>query len=177
MSGIIHLATQDPGITAQGEKIVNIELIATLASCVAALIAAIATIIVKYCKNEKVKQAAEETVEICEAILPYLEQAESYTNFSGAEKKAYVMTRMNQYAIDNGIPYDEELVDSILEQYIELTKTVNAKAPPSDETETASDEIDTDDSICPAEQTDKADDKTEYETIIVSLRGSNGNNT
>lgn len=86
----------------------------------------LATIIGKYVSSKKAKRLAEQTIEICNAILPYIEQAESYIAYSGQEKKEYVMTKANRYAIEKGIAFDESAISEKVEELLELTKTVNA---------------------------------------------------
>jgi hypothetical protein len=51
--------------------------------------------------------------------------AESYYNYLGEEKKAYVLTKLNQYALDNGITFDEEKASQKIEELIALSKNVN----------------------------------------------------
>lgn len=104
----------------------NIELIFSLIGTCIGLIITLATIIGKYVSNKKTKRLAEQTIEICNAILPYIEQAESYIAYSGQEKKEYVMTKANQYAIEKGIAFDESAISEKVEELLELTKTVNA---------------------------------------------------
>ena len=103
----------------------NIELIFSLIGTCIGLIITLATIIGKYVSNKKTKRLAEQTIEICNAILPYIEQAESYIAYSGQEKKEYVMTKANQYAIEKGIAFDESVISEKVEEILELTKTVN----------------------------------------------------
>ena len=104
----------------------NIELIFSLIGTCIGLIITLATIIGKYVSNKKAKRLAEQTIEICNAILPYIEQAESYIAYSGQEKKEYVMTKANQYAIEKDIAFDESAISEKVEELLELTKTVNA---------------------------------------------------
>ena len=105
----------------------NLELIISLAGTCVGLIIAIATVIVKYAGNAKARKAAEQTIEICNAILPYIEQAESYVHYSGEEKKEYVMTKANRYAIENNIAFDEDAVSEKVEELITLSKEVNVR--------------------------------------------------
>lgn len=104
----------------------NLELIISLASACLGLVVAVAAIIAKYARSAKARKAAEQTVEICNALMPYIKQAESYVNYSGEEKKEYVMTKANRYAIENGIKFDEDAVSNQVEELIALSKEVNA---------------------------------------------------
>ncbi len=54
-------------------------------------------------------------------------------HYSGEEKKEYVMTKANRYAIENDIAFDEDAVSEKVEELITLSKEVNAKAGTSTE--------------------------------------------
>ena len=105
----------------------NPELIISLASACLGLVVAVAAVIAKYASSAEARKAAEQTMDICNALLPYIEQAESFANYSGAEKKEYVMTKANRYAIENGMAFDETAVSDKVEELIALSKEVNAK--------------------------------------------------
>jgi len=47
--------------------------------------------------------------------------------FSGAQKKEWVLTKLNRAAIDNNIPYDEVIVSNLIDELVAFTKTVNVK--------------------------------------------------
>ena len=57
-----------------------------------------------------------------------MEIAESFANYSGEEKKEYVITKVNQFAIENGIKFDLQMVTEKIEEMIELSKKVNSDA-------------------------------------------------
>lgn len=103
----------------------NLELFISLATACIGLVVAIAAVIAKYARSAKARKAAEQTIEICNALLPYIEKAESFVNYSGEEKKEYVMTKAGRYAIENGIPFDEAEVSERVEELIALTNNVN----------------------------------------------------
>lgn len=105
----------------------NFELIVSLASAVLGLLVTTATFLAKFVKNAKLKKIAEQTIEICNIILPYVEQAETFTNYSGEEKKEFVMTKANQYALEHGIKFDKELVSNEVEELVKLSKNVNSR--------------------------------------------------
>lgn len=104
----------------------NFELIVSLAGTALGLLITAATFIGKFAKSSKAKKVAEQTIEICNAILPYIERAESFVNYSGEEKKEYVMTKANQYAMEKGIKFDEKYISEKVEELIGFTKEVNA---------------------------------------------------
>lgn len=105
----------------------SLEIILSLAGAALGLLVTSATFIVKFLKKSNAKKAAEQVIEICNAILPYIEQAEKFVHYTGEEKKEYVMTKANQYALEHGIKFDAEYVGGKVEELISLTKEVNAK--------------------------------------------------
>lgn len=81
----------------------------------------------KFIKNKKVKKVLEKTEEITREIIPYIIEAERFTNYTGEEKKNFVMTKLNQFAIDNDIKFNKEETSSKIEELVDLTKNVNVK--------------------------------------------------
>ena len=78
-------------------------------------------------KNAKLRKAAEMLNFVAEKARELVEQAEKIVNFRGADKKEWVLTKINQACIDAGIPFDKELASRAIEAAVELTKTVNAR--------------------------------------------------
>lgn len=105
----------------------NVEWIISLASACLGLIITIATLIAKFAKSTKAKKAAQQTVEICNALVPYIEEAEKLTHYTGEEKKAYVMTRIRQYAVNADMKLDENKVSDTVEELVTMSKQVNAR--------------------------------------------------
>ena len=105
----------------------NAEIIISLAGTVISLIIAVITFIAKFLKSEKAKTTAENIVQICDEILPLIKQAEQFVNFSGQEKKEYVMTLMRKYALDNGISFDFGMLAEKIDDLVDFTKNVNVK--------------------------------------------------
>lgn len=104
----------------------NIRIIAALVGVCIGLVGGIAALIAKYAKSSKAKKIAEGALEICSAILPFIKRAEERTT-SGAEKKAYVMEEAEKYAEEHGIPFDAQDVSAKIDEYVALTKSVNAE--------------------------------------------------
>jgi len=101
--------------------------IITLASTVAGLIATAATFMGKFIKTEKEKRKAEQTIRICDAIMPFIRQAEAFLNYSAKEKKEFVITKANQFAIEHKIPFNAVLIDGKIEELVRLTREVNRR--------------------------------------------------
>lgn len=56
-----------------------------------------------------------------------IQDAEKMTHFTGAEKKEYVITKANQFAIEKGIKFDAQKVGELIEELVKLTKKVNQR--------------------------------------------------
>jgi ABC-type transporter Mla subunit MlaD len=78
-------------------------------------------------KNKRLKKAAENVNKIAKAAQTYVTDAEQFINFSGTEKKTWVLTKINQYAIQSGIPFDEDQASEIVEEIVTITKKVNQR--------------------------------------------------
>lgn len=104
----------------------KLSLMLSVAGTVLGLLITTLTATCKWVKNSKAKTVAENIIKISNFILPYIEKAETFISFTGEEKKAYVMTKANQYAIDNGIKFDEEQISSKIDELVALSKLVNA---------------------------------------------------
>ncbi len=104
-----------------------LEIILSLAGTAVGFLATALTFILKFVKSAKAKKIAEQTVKVGNAVLPYIKQAETFLNYSGQEKKEYVMTKANQYAIEQGITFDAGLIGEKVEELVRLTKEVNKR--------------------------------------------------
>ena len=60
-------------------------------------------------------------------IIDLIKIAKEFTNYSGLEKKEYVLTKLNQLSIDNKFNFYIEKASSKIEELISLSKNVNAK--------------------------------------------------
>lgn len=105
----------------------NLEILLSLAGTALSLLVACVTFIVKLIKNVKQRIAEQGATALLDAVTPIVEIAESMTNYSGSEKKEYVLTKVNQYAIENGIEFDANAVSDKIEQLVELSKQVNKR--------------------------------------------------
>ncbi|MGM9972311.1 MAG: phage holin, LLH family [Anaeroplasmataceae bacterium] len=103
----------------------DLEYILSLAGTSLGIIITILTFIIKLSKNTKVRKKAEKLLIMTSEIMNCVKEAEKFKNYTGLEKKNYVLTKINQYSIDNNIKYDEEYVSQRIEEIIETTKTVN----------------------------------------------------
>ena len=79
-------------------------------------------ILIKFAKSKRDFIAKEQ---LLSAVGPIMAIAEKYKNYSGAEKREYVLTKINQLAIENKIKYDVRMVSDKIEELIKLTKEIN----------------------------------------------------
>ena len=98
-----------------------------IASAALGLLVTTITFLAKFFKSEKAKRVAENINKVGNAVLPFIEQAETFLNYSGAEKKQFVLTQANQFALDNKLKFDPELISTKIEELVELTKKVNKR--------------------------------------------------
>ena len=116
----------------------NIELILSLAGTAVSLFIACVLFIVKIVRGCITKKKLKNGYVLLDAVAPLMEIAETFTNYSGEEKKEYVMTKVNKFAIENGITFDEEAVSQKIESLIGLSKEVNAREENSSSNDVAS---------------------------------------
>lgn len=105
----------------------NIKEIITIASACLGLIATATGFLIPLVKNVKAKNKLTALNKLSTTLQAFIVDAETFTNFSGAEKKEYVMTKANRYAIENKIPYDEQAVSDKVEEIVSLSKEVNKR--------------------------------------------------
>lgn len=103
----------------------DLEFIFSMIGTCLGIIITILTFIIKMSKNTKVRKKAEKLLLLTNQINTFVKEAEGFTNYSGSEKKNYVLTKMNQFSIDNKIKYDEDYVSNKIEELIDTTKVVN----------------------------------------------------
>ena len=104
----------------------SVEIILSLMATIIGLAVMVLSFLVKIIKNAKARKCAEQLLKVAGAIMPFIKEAEKFTSYTGAEKKAYVMTKANQFAISNRIPFKDAEVSAKIEELIELTKEINA---------------------------------------------------
>lgn len=82
--------------------------------------------IIGYSKNSKVKKHVSSILLITEKAKTYIIEAEQKTNYTGAEKKSFVITRLLKFIVDNTIKnINENTLSDIIENEVALTNEVN----------------------------------------------------
>lgn len=115
-----------------GGRGMNLELFLSLLGTLLGFAISLLTLILKLSKNKKVRKAAEQLLIITDQLNQCILEAEQFKNYTGQEKKNYVLTKMNQFSIDNHIQYDQEYISNRLEEMIHLTKNVNQNSKKKD---------------------------------------------
>lgn len=105
----------------------NFEVILSLIGTSMSLLVACIVFLIKLIKSVRFKKIKQNLDLLLEAVAPIVEIAEGYANFSGEEKKEYVLTKVNQFAIENGIAFDTKLISDKIEDLIALSKKVNSR--------------------------------------------------
>lgn len=105
----------------------NLKQIITIASACVGLLATITGFLIPLVKNVKAKNRLSALNKLTNVLQSLIVEAEKFTNFSGEEKKAYVLTNANRYALNNRISFDEQDVSSKVEELVALSKNVNVR--------------------------------------------------
>ena len=103
----------------------NIELFLSVIGAFLSLVVAIIICAIKFMKTIKSTQSLKDVSDILDAVGPIMEIAESFVNYTGAEKKNFVLTQVEQLASENGITIDASIVSDKIEELIQLSKKIN----------------------------------------------------
>lgn len=106
----------------------NLEQIIAVASAGVGFLATLTGFLIPLVKNVKAKNRLLALKRLSSVLQTLIMDAEQFDDFTGEEKKEYVLTRANRYAIENDIPFDESAVDNEIEKIVSLSKNVNAAA-------------------------------------------------
>lgn len=119
----------------------NIADILTWVVFVLSFLSGCVSILIPYMKTVKAKKNAEKVVQalsgfemLCSSIQPLVRKAEQFKNFSGPERKEWVMTQLRVFALQNSIAFDENAVSEKVEEIVKTTKEVNVNTNVSRET-------------------------------------------
>jgi len=106
----------------------NIKEIITIASACLGLLATVTGFLIPLVKNVKAKNKLSSINKLAAVLQSLIIDAEQFANYTGEEKKEYVLTKANRYALNNNIAFDEQLVSDKVEDLIKLSKSVNVSA-------------------------------------------------
>lgn len=110
----------------------NLEQMITVVSAGLGLIATVTGFLIPLVKNVKAKNKLTALNQLSTLLKSLIVEAEKFSNFTGEEKKEYVMTKANRHALENNIPFDESTVGDEIEKLIDLSKNVNNGSPRND---------------------------------------------
>ena len=105
----------------------EIKLIASIVVTILSLIISILFTFFKLCRAKSKYKALENDEDLYSLMLELMKIAEGFIDYNGEEKKEYVLTKLNQFAIDNKLKFNKEELDKKLEDFISLSKNVNNK--------------------------------------------------
>jgi hypothetical protein len=103
----------------------ELEIILSLLGTVIGLLITTVTFLAKFLKSAKAKKVAQALIKISSDVLPLIEEAETFNNYTSKEKKAYVMTKAMQIVASYKMRVSEEQVSKKVEELVDLTKHVN----------------------------------------------------
>ena len=105
----------------------KLEYIFSLVGTVLSFLVALLTLVLKLMKVLKDKSITEDREKLVEKLLELVVEAEGLLDYSGKEKKAYVMEKVSEFASREDIEADLEFVSEEIEKLVELSKQVNAR--------------------------------------------------
>lgn len=93
---------------------------------IAVIVFFISTTGIVYVKKviDKIKNG--KLIEILGLTKEFVKEAETHVNFSGAEKKEYVMNKLKIFSMENKMNITDEELSDMIERDVDLTKTVNS---------------------------------------------------
>src|SRR5690554_3805120 len=103
----------------------KLELITTIISIVLTVATTGLGILSKY--NSKAKKFYESYIKVEEEIRKLCIIAEDNYN-EGSKKKKYVISNINKYLFDNKLIIENEVIDKIIENIINTSKSINTNA-------------------------------------------------
>ena len=94
-----------------------------ISACTGILVTAI-SFLIPTVKNAKVKKALQVAVDMGDFVRQGCAEAYKFIHFTDEEKKAYVMTNAERYALENKVAFDKEKVSQQIDDFIVLVKKI-----------------------------------------------------
>lgn len=107
----------------------NVKELITIISAVLGLLATVTGFLIPLVKTVRAKNKLTAINKLTAQLQSFIMDAEQLVNYTGAEKKEYVLTKANRFAIDNHLPYNEQEIGDKIEELITVSKTVNYNQP------------------------------------------------
>ena len=105
----------------------KLEYIFSLVGTVLSFLVALLTLVLKLMKVLKDKSITEDREKLVEKLLELVVEAEGMLDYSGKEKKVYVMEKISEFASEKEIDTDIEFISEEIEKLVKLSKHVNAR--------------------------------------------------
>lgn len=97
----------------------------TLMLTIVGLIISFITFIVKFIKCVKEKKNALNLLDLTTILMPLIEEAEKFINYTKDEKKEYVMVKTLKLLQDSKKKIDTNIISEEIDKLVALTKKVN----------------------------------------------------
>ena len=81
----------------------DLKIILSITTSIMVILSTILTLLVKAIKNNKTKKTLQGVLSCTNQLIPLIQEAERFINYTGEEKKEYVITRINKYMKENNI--------------------------------------------------------------------------
>ena len=99
----------------------------TIIGTAVSLVASALLFIIRSVKTNKIKKEMITELNIEKMLLSLIEEAEEFINYSGIEKKTYVITRVKEELLKSKIKFDTNKVSEKIEELINLSNKVNTR--------------------------------------------------
>jgi len=103
----------------------NLEIILSLAATALTCLLTTLTLLIRLFAVLKKKRVAEDFIKVEASLLPFIEEAEAFTQFSSAEKKAYVLMRIAEVTSKQRIKLSTDEIGKKIDELVDLTRKVN----------------------------------------------------
>ena len=108
-----------------GNIIEYINATTTLMLTILGLIISLITFIIKFIKCVKEKKRVFNLLNLSEILMPLIEEAEKFINYTKDEKKEYVMVKTLKLLQDNKKRIETNVISEEIDKLVSLTKKVN----------------------------------------------------
>lgn len=105
----------------------DLKIILSITTSIMVILSTILTLLVKAIKNNKTKKTLQGVLSCTNQLIPLIQEAERFINYTGEEKKEYVITRINKYMKENNIKMCDDELSNKIDELVLLTKNVNYK--------------------------------------------------
>lgn len=105
----------------------NMQMVIALITSAAVFIGTVSGFVIGLVKAIKGKTLAVGKVSVAEELFRLVEEAEAMLGKSGEEKKDFVLNKINEFAVNNKLPFDKDSVSAAIDNIVAFTKKINVK--------------------------------------------------